>query len=78
MRPNISIVTIYDSPADFPGFIVGRRFYGAFATSDYFVHLKIDAVREWAQHVINQFNQCEAICLPRSDCDDPQILESWL
>ncbi len=78
MRQHLSSVTIYNNPADFPGFFVARRFFGEFATADHFVHLNIESVRAWARGCAHRFNESDPVCLGRFEEDSPHIVETWV
>lgn len=78
MRPALSIVTLYNSPSDKPGYFVARRFYGEFATQDHFSHAQIAPVWQWAQETIERFNCSQAVRLMRDDADHPCVIESWI
>lgn len=63
------IFTIYRNPRDFPNRIVVRAWYGNVPSP---VHLVLDSVGD-ARAVLH------GLCfLPRSENDDPAIIESWI
>lgn len=78
MKRNISTVTVFDKPHDFPDSFVARRFYGAFATSDYVLSPTLDGARDWARTTIEKWNQSQGVALVASEFDHPSVVETWI
>jgi hypothetical protein len=72
----MSIWTVYDNPADYPGKYVARRFDidagGPKPSSSIIIAQSLEMLRD-----ILQF-EMHLTCLARSPEDDPKIVESWL
>lgn len=66
----LEIFTIYERPRDFPEHFVIRRWFTDQATQDYELAPSLDEVRELVP-------QSADVCLPRCECDDPCIVETW-
>lgn len=68
---------IYDSPIDYPGKFVARKFLitrsGFFPTETTFIEDNLDAVRS---QVCN--NDPNLVMLPRFAGDDRKIVETWI
>ncbi len=71
----LHIWTLYDNPSDYPGMFVLREWAtdarGARPLPGIFVAPKIETLRA-------QMEGLGLTCLPRSDGDDPCIVECWL
>lgn len=65
----LSIWVVYDSPADFPGQFVARKWLNDAATSEVLQADSLQALRELLPAGL--------YCLPRSQEDDAVIVESW-
>jgi hypothetical protein len=72
--PILTIWTIYDSPKDFPGEYVARRFNLDKATE---VFIRCSNLDELRAKVINLFDY-EPYRIPRSASDNPAIIESYV
>lgn len=70
--------TIYNSPSDFQGLFVARRFENAAATADHYSHIDVEIVRNWIFEQAIKCQQGLPHCIPRSPEDDPVIVETWL
>lgn len=70
----LAIWTVYDHPTDFPDWYVARKHVvaaGGTVPTDQVVKARtLDEVRELLPPGL--------VCLTRSRCDDPKIVESWL
>ena len=70
--------TIYQSPSDFPGLFVARRFDNEAATADHYSNVDIESVRNWILDQAVSYQQGLPHRIPRSPEDDPVIVETWL
>ncbi|WP_371438317.1 hypothetical protein [Polaromonas sp.] len=66
----LAIWVVYDSPIDFPGRFVARKWLGDQATSETLEGKTLDELRG---HLPDGL-----YCLPRDESDDPKIVESWI
>lgn len=71
----VTIITVYDHPSDFPFHFVVRAWYvskdgTAHPDESCWLYQTIEDVREAIPHWM--------ICMPRSENDDPAILETWV
>lgn len=66
----LELFVIYDHPADYPGYFVVRRWFGAKPTSDFAVADTIEAARAEVPAGLH--------CLARQPGDDPVIVETWI
>ena len=70
----LSMWTVYDSPVDFTGMYVARRFIvaagGYYSTDDVLFGETLAQVREQLPRGL--------YCMPRNDHDAPPIVEVWL
>jgi hypothetical protein len=67
--PDMWVIT--DHPKDLPNHFVARRWVHGVPTAEGLV----------SQHLENLRARMEAmglVCIPRDECDDPVIVESWL
>lgn len=67
----MNIWTVYDRPSDFPNSVIARRWWLTTATDDIIVGRTLDDIRD-------ELKLKGLICLPRSELDDPKIVETWL
>lgn len=78
----ISVVTIYEKPADYPDSFVARRHTvgaaGTFATNDYQIAPTIEPLRAWAKEQCLKYNQSAGTNMGRSESDRPEVIENWL
>lgn len=65
----LSIWVVYNSPADFPGRFVARKWLNDVATSELVQAESLEALRELLPPGL--------YCLPRAQEDDAVIVESW-
>ena len=72
----LAIWTVYDSPKDYPGKYVARRYdierHGPVASDSVIVSPDLEMIR----HVM--IAELRLTCLPREPADDPRIVENWL
>ena len=77
-QPTLAIWTVYDSPTDYPGKCVARRYdigggrEGPVASDSVIVMPDLEMIR----HVM--IAELHLTCLPREPGDDPRIVESWV
>lgn len=78
----MSAVTIFDSPKDFPGVSVARRFTikggRVFATADYQIGPDAASLRGWAQSQVSKFNKSDPYPIPRMENDHVSVVETWV
>lgn len=76
MTKNLSLFTVYDHPKDFPDHFVCRRFDivdgDVKPTGDFIKRKTLAGIRK----VMNNMNNLTPI--PRSEEDDPNIIETWI
>jgi hypothetical protein len=74
-REALTMWTIYDHPADFPGRFVARRWavfgHKTMAFDDTMTAMRLDDLRK-------QFVRMGLVCLARDANDDPVIVETWI
>lgn len=65
---------VYDSPADFPGRFVVRKWVirksGEQPTTEVYHAKTLEGVRAMVSHGL--------VCIPRDENDNPNIVETWL
>jgi hypothetical protein len=73
----MSMWTVYDSPSDMPGHFVARRFeitrHGSQPTDEYMSGQNLDMLRDLLTTL-----HPGLVCIPRSEQDEPHIVEVWL
>lgn len=67
----LQVWTIYDHPTDFPNKFAARRFVYDKPTGDVITTDDIENLRTF-------FRSQGLTCLPRSESDDPVIVETWM
>lgn len=71
----LELWTIYESPRDFPGVFVARKFvcgrYGAVPTDEHYMAETLEAVREKLPATVSA-------CFPREENDSAAIVETWI
>lgn len=72
----LSFWVIYDSPLDFPGFFVARRFELDQPTIDLIINKNLEMVRDQVIELIAKAGM-SPICFAAAPQDDPKILETW-
>lgn len=71
------IWVIYDSPLDYPGFYVARKWNHDNTPTDHvIVHTCLNTVRAFVADEIASFG-LSPLCFAASPQDDPKILETW-
>lgn len=80
MTERLSMWTVYDHPLDYPDHFVARRFeVGQPTEGDNGVIRTNDTIKSpYLQDVRTVLAEAGLACLPRSDGDEPQIIEVWL
>jgi hypothetical protein len=73
-KPNITIWTIYFSPKDFPGEWIARLFELDQPTKSILRASGLDELR-WS---IQNDSDYERVVIPRSENDQPSVIESWI
>ena len=72
----LSMWTVYNSPSDYPGKFVARRFdvdaSGPKPSMSIIIMDDLDKLREMLAF------EMHLVCLTRSPEDDPKIVETWL
>lgn len=72
----LAMWTVYDSPTDYPGKVVARRFdvdaSGPKPSASIIIMDDLDKLREMLAFELN------LTCLTRNEGDDPKIVETWL
>lgn len=71
------IYTVYDNPSDFPGTYVARKFLFDQPLDVTYANEDLGAVRRWVMAELRK-EGIMATCMPRSQNDDPVIVESWI
>jgi malonyl-CoA/methylmalonyl-CoA synthetase len=66
----VTLWVIYDSPRDFPGLFVARKWLNDRPTPDLLQGTTLKQLREQLPAGLH--------CLPRSEKDDPKIVETWI
>ncbi|SHH59345.1 hypothetical protein [Ferrimonas marina] len=82
MEKTLPIWTLYQSPKDYPGQYVARRFEvtpvgGPRLTDEVYANKDVAAVRDWVQQEGRRFGVVP-VKLERDPSDDPVVLESWI
>lgn len=78
MSIKVNLWTLYKNTTDYPGEYVARRFEYDKATPDHFSHADINVVREWIKTQALALGVYAPHRFPRSQIDDPVIIETWL
>jgi hypothetical protein len=68
---SIELWVIYDHPSDLPQGYVARRWEGETPTEDALLSYDLEALRD-------EMESRGLVCIPRSEGDEPQIVESWI
>lgn len=71
MGETLNIWVVYDHPTDYPDHFVARRFELDRATQDVLMSGNVNSIRRYLQ-------EQGLTCIPRSNSDDPKIVECWL
>jgi hypothetical protein len=71
-RGKLSMWTVYDRPRDHPGGFIARRF----ETGDGVTPTE-DVLTGELEHLRETFEYAGLVKMPRSENDEPQIVESW-
>jgi hypothetical protein len=69
----LSVWTVYDNPADYPGLFVARR---SEARAGMVLHTHEVLVAKTLQELREQI-PAGLFCTPRDPSDEPQIVECW-
>jgi hypothetical protein len=77
-RGTLSLWTVYDHPRDYPDGYIARKFE---VKGDEQVTTKetLRTTDEPGLELLHDaFEQAGLVCMPRSEADDPQIIETWV
>lgn len=77
---NVTLSTwaVYFNTSDYPQQYCARRFAGESPTQDFIANVDINPVRNWIKNEAAKFKQGWAVCIGRSEGDDPVIVEVWV
>lgn len=73
---------VYDHPRDYPDHYVAREHTvsngKSTPTPEHFYHTDVDSVRGWVHQRAREHGITTAVCFPRHEEDETQILETWI
>ena len=74
----LNIITIYNSPSDYPNRYVARRFEFDKPTNEVFANENLNVVRKWVRHRLLSLGVQTPNNMGRHTNDDKVIVETWL